>query len=578
MKSEYYQKELSDLRELALDFAKAHPAIAPQLSGPTPDPDVERILEGVAFLTGQIRETLDQNFPEFAQGLLQQIFPNYLRPMPSATIVEFIPRSILKTNLIVPSGTTIDSNEVEGVKCRFSTCYDVDVAPIQLEQVIVDSSGSGRYAIDLDFSLQGLSLSDWESDRLRLYLGGDYHGASDLYYLLLRALDRMIITPAGGGRPHYMEAKALTPLGLEQDEALFSYPSNAFPAYRLIQEYWLLKEKFLFVELKGLNQWENRGSGSRFTIRFDLYDAPIQLPRLSKESFVLHATPALNLFAHHAEPLLLDHRRNEVRIRPGRDSGGKYQVYSVDRVTGHSRRTSKKMEYAPVGMVSSEEQTVPVYQVAFKKSASGNGNIADPYLSISYPKEYGLPEQETLTIELTCTNGPLPASLRPGDVSKPTASTSELVFFRNILPPTDSLQPPTDGSLLWQLLSHLSLNYLSVADVKNLKALLSLYIFSGTNRRNELANRRRVDGILDVKVMPSDRLVAGLIMRGQDIEVSVNRDHFASYGDLYLFGSVLDRLFASFSNINTYSALILKEANTGEQITWSAKLGDRPLI
>jgi len=51
----YYQQELENLRELARDFSRVHPAAAPMLGGQSADPDVERLLEAVALLTGLMR-------------------------------------------------------------------------------------------------------------------------------------------------------------------------------------------------------------------------------------------------------------------------------------------------------------------------------------------------------------------------------------------------------------------------------------------------------------------------------------------------------------------------------------------
>ena len=56
MFNKYYQDELTYLRELGKEFAAAYPAIAPLLAERGADPDVERLLEGVAFLTGRIRQ------------------------------------------------------------------------------------------------------------------------------------------------------------------------------------------------------------------------------------------------------------------------------------------------------------------------------------------------------------------------------------------------------------------------------------------------------------------------------------------------------------------------------------------
>ena len=88
----YYQDELAYLRELGKEFAKAHPALAPMLAGPGSDPDVERLLEGVAFLTSKLRLKLDDELPEIVHSLLEILWPHFLRPIPSTTIVEFNPK------------------------------------------------------------------------------------------------------------------------------------------------------------------------------------------------------------------------------------------------------------------------------------------------------------------------------------------------------------------------------------------------------------------------------------------------------------------------------------------------------
>jgi len=138
---------------------------------------------------------------------------------------------------------------------------------------------------------------------------------------------------------------------------------------------------------------------------------------------------------------------------------------------------------------------------------------------------------------------------------------------------------PTGSSMLWRLLSHLSLNYLSLADTDNLKALLGLYIFSSnTGNRLEIANRKRIEGVLKISVKPCDELLQGIPMRGQKINVRVNPANFAGLGDMYLFGVLLDRLFASFASINCFTRFSLTDDATEEKYYWPARIGDRPLI
>lgn len=575
MSRRYYQDQLNSLRELATEFAEAHPALAPRLSGPSPDPDVERILEGVAFLTGNIRKKLDDEFPELVQSLLQLTYPHYLRPVPSATLIGFKPREILNRNLNVPAGIYIDSREINGVRCRFRTCYPLRVSPLTITHAATEDLPGGRLALVLNFELQGMRLSDWQVDKLPLHIAGDYATASDIFYLLLQQTRRVVVQ-AEGGTPHELSAGAIRSMGLETGEAMLPYPSHAFPAYRVIQEYFLLKEKFLFVEIGDLASWQVRGTGSRFSLRFEFGDLSMRPPRISRENFQLHVTPAINLFEHDADPILYDQKRTEMQIRPARSRENDYQVYEVRSVIGHQRGEAVKQDYQPLGVFDPTLTGKPVYHVSFRHA--DEGVLPDVYLGISYPPGAEAPGRQTLIVELTCSNGNLPAGLRPGDICMATSNTSELVEFSNLLPPTEAQQPPAGEAMLWRLLSHLALNYLSLADTDNLRALLELYLFVSGRRQEEAANRKRIEGITQVQLHKMDRIMDGAVLRGQQIVIGLNKEKFASLGDLYLFGSILDRLLASFAALNSFTQLVVEETQSGETIKWPARLGTRTLI
>ena len=276
MNRDYYQRELSALRELAKEFAAAHPALASRLTGPSPDPDVERVLEGVAFLTGRVREKLDDDFPELAQTLTQLIYPHYLRPLPATTIVEFRPKDTLRRNAVIPTGTYVDSSEVQGTHCRFRTCFDVRISPLSLVQAQLLERPGGRRAIDLTLQLNGMALTQWDEERLPFFIGGDFAGAADLYMLLLRGLERIVISTGAG--EHELPPSALKPQGLEDNQAMLPRPAATLPAFGLLQEYFLLKEKFLFVELTQLQSWRQRGNGNLFHIRFDFTPLDARFP------------------------------------------------------------------------------------------------------------------------------------------------------------------------------------------------------------------------------------------------------------------------------------------------------------
>ena len=158
-------------------------------------------------------------------------------------------------------------------------------------------------------------------------------------------------------------------------------------------------------------------------------------------------------------------------------------------------------------------------------------------------------------------------------------SSPELAEFSNLRAPTAPVQPPLGKNLLWRLLSHLFLNYLSVADAENLRSVLKLYIFTETRDRNSvLSNTQRVEAIREVAVKDSDRFVEGRLLRGQEITVRIDPQGFTGEGDLYLFGSVLDLFLGNYAAVNAFTRLTVEDTSGKERMTWPIRLGDRILL
>lgn len=130
--SRYYEDELVRLRELSAEFGREYPLLAPMFGAPSGDPDVERLLEGVAFLTGLARRKLDDGLPELVQALADLLSPHSLRPVPAATLIAFEPRGALRERAVIAAGTEIESGPVDGTACRFRTCGELDIEPISL--------------------------------------------------------------------------------------------------------------------------------------------------------------------------------------------------------------------------------------------------------------------------------------------------------------------------------------------------------------------------------------------------------------------------------------------------------------
>ncbi|MDR5837102.1 type VI secretion system baseplate subunit TssF [Caballeronia sp. LZ034LL] len=577
MLNRYYEDELAKLKTLAVEFAEANPALAPMLAGRSTDPDVERLLEGVAFLTGLARQKLDDEFPEFIQELSTLLFPHYLRPVPATTLVLFEPRGALTETARVTAGVELASAPVDGTSCRFRTTQAVAVHPLVLSARL--SAGEGRTpSIDLDFTLRGLDLARWQTDSLRLFLAGGYSDASRLLMLLMTEVTSVRLT--AGAFTTELGPRALVPAGF--DTELVPYPSHAFPGYRTLQEFFVQPEKFLFVDLTGLDRLRG-ASGVTFSVSLSLRRLPAWLTELSAEAFMLNVTPAINLFDHHANPITLDHRQTDYRVTPEGANRQHYQVHSVDKVTSYRQGVAQQRVYQPFGVLGNaaapdgdRQSDDLVYHTSLKPAAVGNE--AELYLSVAYPPA-ATPQTETLSIELTCTNRYLPESLRYGDLSEPTGSSPERLKFRNIRPMTPAVNPPVGEALRWRLLGHAALNFLSLADAANLRALLSLYVFSERQEQgHEAANRRRIAGIKELEAKSEVRLVGRNMLRGQCIRMRCDTEHFAGPGDLYVFGSVIDRFLGAYASMNTYTRFELEDIFSGEVFRWTPRLGQQALL
>jgi len=575
----YYQQELHNLKELAREYSAAHPSVAPLLSGPSADPDVERVLEGVAFLTGLLNRKLDEDQPELIHSLMDVIFPHYLRPVPALSIVTFTPRPGLQQTTIVPAGISLAAVPVDGTRCIFRTCYATEVHPLRLTSAEIIEKPRSATSIRLSFELTKFGLSHWNPTRLCLYLGGDFSHAANLFSLLNRYLQRIILAPSDARNSTNCELTpdCLVPVGFDSEHQLLPYPARSFSGYRVIQEYFTLPQKFLFLELRGWEKWVDRGDGKQFTVTFDLAPSPLQRPSLTVDSFILSATPVINLFQDKTDQVVNDFRAENIRIRPSSRQKEHYQVYSIDKVIGYRQGITTPREYLPLELFSGHRSDGYTYQVTRKRSVIDDS--VEAYLSFAYPSDKPPTEPETLSLLLTLTNGNLPERLHIGDICEQAADSPGLLEFKNIVAPSSPINPPRGKNTLWKLLSHLSMNFLRFADVNALKSILSLYVFpEGTDKTRINANVKRIEGVLDMTVEPSTRMVDGIIMRGQRVILNMRHDAFASIGDMCLFTIVLDTFLGMYSTLNTFVQLELHDQISGETFSWPTRIGTRPLL
>ncbi len=584
----YYLDELVSLRELGREYSRNNPSLAPFFDTPHRDPDVERILEGVAFLCGRLRQKLDDELPEITHALFSLLWPNYLRTIPSCSIVRYEPAPNLTWAVTIPRGTMIESSEVEGTKCLFRTVYDNQVLPVRLnEQTVFEHDG--QIILALRFGIIGSTLENIPLSKLRLFFTGESAIAHSLYFTLTRSV-REIRFLLRGEKGAYRSVHALSPdmirpVGFREDEGLYPYPANTFPGYRIIQEYFCFSEKFLFAEISGLDTCVAAGKeavagADEFVLHFVLSEFPEQYESWRRDNIQLFCTPVVNLFPMDSTPLTMDHRQTEYRIVPDPRLPYHYAVYSVDRVRRWGGNGKFRCEYRAFESFehgSSPDTDAAYYRLRLRPSL--NDESTETYISIVHSQASpAAQDAEIISLELTCTNRLLPSRLIVGDINTHADDTPDTVTLGNITPVTPSYTPPLEGDLLWRLISNMSLNYLPLGNVHAMRALIASYDFRALHDRNRARILdKMLGGMAGIESKETDRIYQGLPVRGAVTRLTLDRRGFSCAGDMYLFASVINEFLALYATVNSFHQLVVVDLRRGEEYQWPARLG-RKLI
>jgi len=564
----FYSSELAKLRSLSVEFSKANPAIAPMLAAESTDPDVERLLEGVAFLNGLTLQKLDDEFPEIAQELAAILAPQMLRPLPASTLIQFTPKVDLSETAVIAAGTEIASVPVDGVQCTFRTTAALNIFPVKLSGADIAQGSDGQHTLTMGFTL----TADNRPLSIRVFLGDEDGAAAQWLMLFSRKIKSMRLVGSNGYAITLPPKARLAGF----DDALIPYPGNAFPGFRNLQELLFFPQKFLFVEfpLQGVT---SASVGTNFRLEINFGKLTGQIPEITEQSLMLNVVPAINLFEHAAEPILLDHQNTEYLVLPQGVDKKYFQIYAIDSVTGYRQGSSEHKSYVPFSMLNfADARDRPSYRTSVRPSVI-NEQI-ETYISVTYDPDKA-PIPETLSINLQCTNRDLPESLRLGDVCRPTGNSPERFNFRNIKPVSPALEPPRGETLLWNLIGHSAINLLSIGNTKNFTSILRHYNYHRSQDHTAwISNERYVDGIVDLRVERESRLLRGVVIQGQKILLIVNEANWPNSGALYLWGSVLNDFFACYAGINSYTRFEIEDPVTGTTFTWPLRLGEKPLL
>jgi type VI secretion system protein ImpG len=633
---QHYEAELTHLRQVAGEFSRSYPEIAPRLDlsrdGLCDDPHVERLLEGFAFLTARIQLRLEAEFPRFTQGLLETIYPHYLTPMPATAIVHFEPKlndpKSLLAGYAIPRGTPLRAftGDADHKPCTFTTAHPVTLWPLQLvraDYLAGDLTSLGVRASDnatavLRLRLQlppNCTFAQLPLDRLTFYIKelGRIPVAEPLYEDIFTRQNGLVIQTVQkpAQRLATLPAGCIRSVGFQDNEALLPVDARVFQGYRLLREYFACPQRFLFVELNGLNPGLRQCKEREVDLLILLKrrenpaaDRSSQLEdHVDASHFSLFSTPAINLFpVDEMDRIPLDNKFSEFRVIPDRIHPLDFEVFQVQSVTGYGMRSEEVQQFKPFyfapnlraesGAFFTTHRVIrPLTADEIQTGAESSYVGSEVYLSLVDAQCAPFSsDMSQLGVSALCSNRHLPLQI-PWGKGNTDFQIGELPCstVRCIGELTAPVPAAPEGELTWRIISHLALNYFSLTgqdpgnapvDAAALRELLKVYADMGSG--SDLAKPlRRISGLRTIQTSAVTRRLPepGPITFGRGLKVTLEFDEepFAGLG-VFLIGAVLERFLARAASINSFVETAIRTKQRQEIMLWPARMGNRQML
>ncbi len=613
-----YNDELAYLRESAREFGEEHEAVAGRLGLKTPtdpDPYVERLLEGVAFLSARVQLKQQDQYPEFTQHLLQAVQPHYLAPTPSICIAGFQPQEgdpALITGLPVPRHTelTAMATEQDNVPVTFRTGHAVTLWPLEITEVeyLASRAAVAPFAAAANIRAEaglrirfaatgGAELAKVLPPHLTLYLAGSESVPGELYRHFIGDAAAVIARdPASAAGPgSWTHLPLPTQVGFDDDCALLPDETRSFRGYRLLSEYFACPERFMFVDLQAPGRaFAQCGDACDIVILFNRATPPLA-GALDANSLRLFATPAINVFEKQLGRVPISPHTHEFHVVPDRTRPLDFEVFKLLTVEACTRDTTDRRTVAPLyayGALLYDWREAMFYTTQLRprrlstreqRARRRNDYVGtETWISLSAP---GAPERiadiHELAVRALVTNRELPELLTFRGDHHFTVTGLPIRTVSVLRAPTRPRPPLGLHDAAWRVIGHLTPNYATLVgsetgDPAMLRDQLSLY-----GRQDDAPSRRQIDGLTTVRAKPVSRRVPGLdrmaIARGQRISIKLDDGSF-DRGRMFLFSAVLERFLAEFATVNSFTECHFESPLEGAFVQWPPRLGRRPSI
>ncbi len=573
-----FQNEMQRLHAAAKSFSQQYPqhtALLNLTSGCDPDPAIARLFEGFAYLTSQLKQKIDDDVPELAETLLQQLCPQMLRPFPAATIIQFAyQHNYLQSGNQIKKGTMLASNAIaeHQVVCQFQTTADVQLLPIKLLGVDISQEKLGATKLTLklfagtEFIFKNLALQ-----RLNIYLHGQSSNVNCLYQLLTSKIKSVcfmehdkknkLVTPISESNQN-----AISALHLTLEDSMIPDVTNSHPGFHLLQEYFSFPEKYHFVALDFSDVvWSDDSHNCDVEIIFD--DTSLMDLAISTDNFKLYCAPAINLYQQTSEPIFIDHLRSEYRLYPDVNHTEAVQLYKINNVDSSVIKTGNKKHYYEF----SRQDLLDSGKCFYQLSQQYLGAVSEYFLRL---RDVFDTEEEYLSCDMLVHNAHIASQcLYEKSLMLSDYSLVDIISATNLLRPSQFCPNKNSNTTAWRLLALLNMNSQVLKSVDDLQYVLRLL-----DCKQDKKNQRMIKAIHGFSNCSSNQFISGIFYHGLQLHLQVKEEGFVNQAEIYLFGQIFRNFLCDYVAINHFIELTIECLPSNRILQWPPMLGNRQIL
>ncbi|WP_340621821.1 type VI secretion system baseplate subunit TssF [Xenorhabdus siamensis] len=565
-KESLYLQELAYLRELMKQIAAENPQLAEFLENPN-DPDIQRLIEGFALLTSNVRSTIEDSIPQITHEMLGRIWPHPLRPVPPATVIQFTPHQDIHQGAVdIPKDAPVTA-AVGEQHFPFHTCRPLHIEPfIVLDKKIQKT----REYSDIVLTLRqtGNEVLSWSGGKLPFFLGTDKNRAAQLSLWLDMHIEEVYLRTAEGEKRLRDSDFLGWPENLQQ--TLLPTESMLFAHLQQITEYYCLPHVFNFMTLD-INEQQhlllNPDGTCELIIRLQ---GELPVDDLG-DAFQLGCVPAVHLVPMVSQPISLI-PDNACYPLPLAETERLFRVNNIqtakqpgEKAVQGSTPRGKSCHFLPIDqyharsdwLLEAGEPDNVYFQSVITDDLLGRIHNRIRFIGMDGEAANNLSPQSVCADFIGYHEQAMKLAI--GDITLTQESVPAHLSASNITPVSSDFPPMVLGNSDWLLINLLNIPPFLLFHAKSLKGFLRLYdCYAGHDRRLSRRMQQHINGIVHIDALSDhclDYSREGVPINGSKLRICLDPDCYENDGVMYQFCRIIDQLLACFVVRNNFTKL-----------------------